>query len=417
MESSIIKKIALSGLIIGVAFSTTVPAYAAKEAVAVVTVDGQKVIFTGVSKEYLHIREEATVNSKSLAVLPRGSVVKGEEYTSEVTEDNPYKEWVKIEYKVNDDEIEGFVAKEFLEEGIEKKSATPAKAKVQNKTVAKSKSIKTKSIAKAKVVRTEKAEAPVVQEAKAVVQKPIVKEEVKVEQTPVEKAPVVEESVKVASTEETPVVKEKTKTVESKTAQNNKEKVSTSGSENKVEKPAEETVVKEIPKTEKVVKETTKEVNKTEQKVQETPKSEKPVEEAPKTEQKVQETPKVEQNEHEAPIVAEPVKEIPKTEIKKEETPSQNSGSYTTKMEATAYTATGNKTATGTVPKKGTVAVDPSVIPLGTELYVEGYGKGVAEDTGGAIKGNIIDVYMDSEQEARQWGRKTVNVTIYNYNK
>lgn len=81
-------------------------------------------------------------------------------------------------------------------------------------------------------------------------------------------------------------------------------------------------------------------------------------------------------------------------------------------FEATAYTWTGNRTATGTWPSRGTVAVDPEVIPLGSRLYVEGYGEAVAEDTGGAIKGEIIDLYMESEDECWQWGRRQVEVRV-----
>ena len=58
------------------------------------------------------------------------------------------------------------------------------------------------------------------------------------------------------------------------------------------------------------------------------------------------------------------------------------------------------------------VAVDPSVIPLGTRLYVEGYGEAIASDTGGAIKGNIIDVHFPTNAQCEQWGRRTVQVTI-----
>lgn len=83
----------------------------------------------------------------------------------------------------------------------------------------------------------------------------------------------------------------------------------------------------------------------------------------------------------------------------------------TMEAETTGYTATGNKTATGTTPRRGTVAVDPAVIPLGTEMYIPGYGRAVAEDTGGAVNGNVIDLYFESESEAIQWGRR--NVTVY----
>lgn len=84
----------------------------------------------------------------------------------------------------------------------------------------------------------------------------------------------------------------------------------------------------------------------------------------------------------------------------------------TLKVIATAYTHTGNRTATGIWPYRGIVAVDPRVIPLGTKLYVEGYGYAVAQDTGGLIKGNRIDVFLDSKDEAIQWGRRQVTVRI-----
>ena len=84
--------------------------------------------------------------------------------------------------------------------------------------------------------------------------------------------------------------------------------------------------------------------------------------------------------------------------------------------ESTAYAGDGI-TATGTVPSYNpggisTIAVDPRVIPLGSLVYVEGYGKAIASDTGGLIKGNIIDVFLNSELECRSWGRK-YNVPVY----
>ncbi|NLO89817.1 MAG: DUF348 domain-containing protein [Clostridia bacterium] len=79
---------------------------------------------------------------------------------------------------------------------------------------------------------------------------------------------------------------------------------------------------------------------------------------------------------------------------------------------ATAYTHTGSNTATGKRPGKGTVAVDPSVIPLGSRLYVEGYGFGVAQDVGSKIKGSKIDVFLESRNAALKWGRKRVKVYI-----
>ena len=81
-------------------------------------------------------------------------------------------------------------------------------------------------------------------------------------------------------------------------------------------------------------------------------------------------------------------------------------------MEATAYTWTGCRTASGTWPAVGTVATDPEVIPLGTKIWVEGYGEAVAEDTGGLVKGNIIDLYFPTESECWEFGRRQVEVRV-----
>lgn len=69
-------------------------------------------------------------------------------------------------------------------------------------------------------------------------------------------------------------------------------------------------------------------------------------------------------------------------------------------------------TASGLKSNYGVVAVDPKVIPLGTLLYVEGYGYAVAGDTGGAIKGNKIDVFFYYPSEARDWGVRRVKIYI-----
>lgn len=61
-----------------------------------------------------------------------------------------------------------------------------------------------------------------------------------------------------------------------------------------------------------------------------------------------------------------------------------------------------------------TIAVDPTVIPLGTKVYVKGYGYAIAQDTGGLIKGHKIDVFFNTPQECFNWGVKTVEVTILN---
>lgn len=69
-------------------------------------------------------------------------------------------------------------------------------------------------------------------------------------------------------------------------------------------------------------------------------------------------------------------------------------------------------TASGIPAEFGIVAVDPRVIPLGTSLYIEGYGYALAADTGGAIKGNRIDLCFDSRDEANAFGRRKVRVHI-----
>jgi len=89
-------------------------------------------------------------------------------------------------------------------------------------------------------------------------------------------------------------------------------------------------------------------------------------------------------------------------------------------VEATAYTAgcegcigiTKTGVDLNANPDAKVIAVDPSIIPLGSKVYVEGYGYATAEDTGGAIKGNRIDVFVPEQNDALQWGRKDVKVTI-----
>lgn len=92
----------------------------------------------------------------------------------------------------------------------------------------------------------------------------------------------------------------------------------------------------------------------------------------------------------------------------------------TLSVTSTAYTAhcdgCSGTTSTGINliknPGRKVIAVDPNVIPLGTRVWVEGYGEAVAGDTGGAIKGNRIDVFVPDQTEASNWGRKPVKVKI-----
>jgi 3D (Asp-Asp-Asp) domain-containing protein len=86
------------------------------------------------------------------------------------------------------------------------------------------------------------------------------------------------------------------------------------------------------------------------------------------------------------------------------------------RVEATGYSAAqpdlNDITATGAKAVRGVIAVDPRVIPLGTRVYVPGYGYAVAADTGGAIKGRRIDLCFDTVEECFQWGRRTVTIII-----
>jgi 3D (Asp-Asp-Asp) domain-containing protein len=83
---------------------------------------------------------------------------------------------------------------------------------------------------------------------------------------------------------------------------------------------------------------------------------------------------------------------------------------------ATAYSAaepgSSSSTAIGTRCRKGVIAVDPHVIPLGTHVYVPGYGYAVAADTGGMINGRHIDLCYDSMSELEAWGRRVVTIII-----
>ncbi|KXZ15174.1 peptidoglycan-binding protein [Bacillus nakamurai] len=125
----------------------------------------------------------------------------------------------------------------------------------------------------------------------------------------------------------------------------------------------------------------------------------------------------------------EPVqKQQPKQEAKAAQTEQQPVQSNTNNQEskkqltmtATAYSANdggiSGVTATGIDlnknPDAKVIAVDPKVIPLGSKVYVEGYGVATAADTGGAIKGNKIDVFIAKKSDANNWGVRTVNVKV-----
>ena len=85
-------------------------------------------------------------------------------------------------------------------------------------------------------------------------------------------------------------------------------------------------------------------------------------------------------------------------------------------VHATAYSAhdpgNSHRTATGTRVRRGVIAVDPSVIPMGTRVYIPGYGEAVAEDKGSAIRGAKIDIAFDTHEEAIRFGRQDIEIII-----
>lgn len=114
-------------------------------------------------------------------------------------------------------------------------------------------------------------------------------------------------------------------------------------------------------------------------------------------------------------ITKDPVDKIVKKGTKEEFiVASRGSNSRRMNVEATAYSGDGI-TSTGTIPKWGTIAVDPRIIPYGSKVYIPQFNKTfTAEDCGGAIKGNIIDIFMGSNSEAYKWGRRRIDIYVTN---
>jgi 3D (Asp-Asp-Asp) domain-containing protein len=87
-------------------------------------------------------------------------------------------------------------------------------------------------------------------------------------------------------------------------------------------------------------------------------------------------------------------------------------GEQTMTVSSTGYALRG-RTASGLPTGWGIIAVDPTVIPLGTRMTIPGYGEGVAADTGGAVRGATIDLWFPTLAQALAWGRKTVTITLH----
>ncbi|MED2419605.1 3D domain-containing protein, partial [Bacillus thuringiensis] len=199
----------------------------------------------------------------------------------------------------------------------------------------------------------------------------------------------------------------------------------------------EEVKVKEEPKAQEIVKHKEEAKVKEEVKVKEELKAQeivKPKEEAKvKEEEKVREIAKAKEEEKAREIAKakeeEKAREIAKAKEEERAKEVSKNNIESAKREltvvATAYTADPSENGTygGRVltamghdltanPNMRIIAVDPKVIPLGSKVWVEGYGEAIAGDTGSAIKGNRIDVLMGSKSKAMNWGRQTVKVKI-----
>ena len=188
--------------------------------------------------------------------------------------------------------------------------------------------------------------------------------------------------------------------------------------EEPAEEPASEPVEEEIaeePATEPVEEETTEEpaVEPVEEEAAEEPASE-PVEEKASKESTEQKAPKQnaqkDNSKTNATKQAEPAKQ--ESEDKAEgKVINATATAYTAKCDGcTGVTSTGVDLNAN--PNAKVIAVDPSVIPLGSKVYVEGYGYATAADVGSGIKGNKIDVHLPTKNEALNWGNKAVKVTI-----
>ncbi|MDX5864806.1 cell wall-binding protein EntB [Bacillus cereus group sp. BfR-BA-01119] len=317
-----------------------------------------------VTADLLNVRSESNTESKILGRLKKDDVI---ESTKQVKDG-----WLQFEYKGKT----AYVNVSFLSNKapIEKKADEKTKqvAKVQKSVKAKEEA-KTQKITKAKETIKPKEEVKVQEVAKA-------KEEVKVQEVAKPK-----EEVKV---QEVAKAKEEAK-------------------EQEIAKAKEEAKAQEIAKAKEEAK--AREIAKV------------------KEEAKAREIAKVKE-EAKAREIAKAKEEAKAREALKAKEESKNNAQSAKReltVVATAYTADPSENGTygGRVltamghdltanPNMRIIAVDPKVIPLGSNVWVEGYGEAIAGDTGSAIKGNRIDVLMGSKSKAMNWGRQTVKVKI-----
>ncbi|MED1899637.1 cell wall-binding protein EntB [Bacillus thuringiensis] len=365
-----------------------------------------------VTANLLNVRTEANTDSEILGRLKKDDVI---ESTHQVKDG-----WLQFEYKGKT----AYANVSFLSSTAptEKKTEEKTKqvAKVQ-KSVKEKKEVKKQKVAKTKAQEIVKPK----EEAK-------VKEEVKVKEEP--KAQEIVKPKEEAKVKEEVKVKEEPK-VQEIVKPKEEAKVKEEPKAQEIVKPKEEVKVKEEPKVQEIVKPKEEAKVKEEPKAQEIvkPKEEAKVKEEVKEEEKAREIAKAKEEEKAREIAKakeeEKAREIAKAKEEERAKEASKNNIQSAKREltvvATAYTADPSENGTygGRVltamghdltanPNIRIIAVDPKVIPLGSKVWVEGYGEAIAGDTGSAIKGNRIDVLMGSKSKAMNWGRQTVKVKI-----
>ncbi|MBZ3763554.1 SH3 domain-containing protein [Bacillus cereus] len=387
-----------------------------------------------VTANLLNVRTEANTDSEILGRLKKDDVI---ESTHQVKDG-----WLEFEYKGKI----AYANVSFLSSTAPTEKKTEEKtnqvAKVQ-KSVKEKKEVKTQKVAKAKettkaqeIVKPKEEvkvkEEPKAQEIVKPKEEAKVKEEVKAQEIvkPKEEAKVKEEvkvkeepkAQEIVKPKEEAKVKEEVKVKEEPKAQEivkpkEEAKVKEEEKAREIARAKEEEKAKEIAKAKTKEEEKAREIAraKEEEKAKEIAKAK------AKEEERAREIAKAKEEESAREIAQakeeERAKEVSKNNIQ--------SAKRELTVVATAYTADPSENGTygGRVltamghdltanPNMRIIAVDPKVIPLGSKVWVEGYGEAIAGDTGSAIKGNRIDVLMGSKSKAMNWGRKTVKVKI-----
>ncbi|HDX9693810.1 TPA: SH3 domain-containing protein [Bacillus thuringiensis] len=401
-----------------------------------------------VTANLLNVRTEANTDSEILGRLKKDDVI---ESTHQVKDG-----WLQFEYKgktayANVSFLSSTAPTEKKTEEKTKQVAKVQKSVKEKKEVKKQKVAKTKAqeIVKPKEEAKVKEEVKVKEEPKAQeIVKP--KEEAKVKEEPkaqeivkpkeevkVKEEPKVQEIVK---PKEEAKVKEEPKAqeiVKPKEEAKVKEEVKEEEKAQEIVKAKEEEKAREIAKAKEEEKAREIAKAKEEEKAREIAKAkeeEKAREIAKaKEEEKAREIAKAKEEEKAREIAKakeeEKAREIAKAKEEERAKEASKNNIQSAKREltvvATAYTADPSENGTygGRVltamghdltanPNMRIIAVDPKVIPLGSKVWVEGYGEAIAGDTGSAIKGNRIDVLMGSKSKAMNWGRQTVKVKI-----